>query len=86
MAGLTEFMINEKVQTLWGALQRGDVITDVVAEAGTYCRNRARGWRRRIARAGVERQPVGGAQKPVGQRSWAHQRRVRRRAPGAGSG
>jgi hypothetical protein len=42
MAGFTEFMINEKVQTFWAALQRGEFITDAAAEAGTYRKKGAR--------------------------------------------
>ena len=42
MAGFTEIMINEKVQTFWAALQRGEFITDAAAEAGTYRKKGAR--------------------------------------------
>ena len=42
MAVFTESMINEKVQTFWAALQRGEFITDAAAEAGTYRKKGAR--------------------------------------------
>jgi IS30 family transposase len=42
MAVFTEIMINEKVQTFWAALQRGEFITDAAAEAGTYRKKGAR--------------------------------------------
>jgi hypothetical protein len=42
MAGFTEIVINEKVQTFWAALQRGEFITDAASEAGTYRKKGAR--------------------------------------------
>ena len=42
MAVFTESMINERVQTFWAALQRGEFITDAAAEAGTYRKKGAR--------------------------------------------
>jgi hypothetical protein len=42
MAGFTASMINERVQTFWAALQRGEFITDAAAEAGTYRKKGAR--------------------------------------------
>jgi hypothetical protein len=59
MAGVTEIMINERVQAFWAALQRGEFITDAAAEAGTYRKKGARwmaaaggsaGLRRRVGR------------------------------------
>ena len=50
MAGFTESMINEKFQTFWAALQRGEFITDAAAEAGTY---RKKGTRWVAAAGGV---------------------------------